>query len=105
MKITPLHTPDPTFLKLTKFEWVLTIYGGVLLPLFFQAVLRIVGLPTHLPILVCLPLAFAFVLIMYLCKDKEQDFLMTYVGNRLISNTLEGAYTAKAQAVREGTHG
>lgn len=102
MKITPLHTPEPTFLKLTKFEWVVTALGGILIPLFLQTMLRIVGIPTHLPILISLPLALAFVLVMYLSKDKEQDFLMTYFGNRLIPNTLEGAYSNAA--TREAAH-
>lgn len=106
MKITPLHTPEPTFLKLTKFEWVVAILGGFLIPLFIQSLFRLMGHPTHVPILLAAPLALAFVVVLFVSKDKEQDYLMTYFNNRLIPNTIEGAYQDAAPVqVKDNYHG
>ena len=102
MRITPLHSNEPTFLRLTKFEWVVAILGGVLIPLFIQSLLRFLGIHTHLPIAVASTGALVFVLFLYFGKNKEQDFLITILSNRTIPDSLEGIYTDVMPVMKEG---
>lgn len=92
MQITPLHSPEPTFLRLTKFEWAVFFLVGMFIPLFLQSLLALFSINTHFPILICGLSALAFAMVLYICKDKEQDFLMTFFINQLIPDVMEGAY-------------
>ena len=101
MQITPLHSPEPTFLRLTKFEWAIFFLVGVFIPLFLQSLLALFGVNTRLPILICGLTALTFAVVLYMCKEREQDFLMTFFVNRIIPDVLEGTYYQIPPARRE----
>jgi hypothetical protein len=90
MKIMPLHAPETTFLKLTTFEWMAGFAFGLFVPLFLQSILVLFGIKTSIPILVCSPITLFMFVVLYLVKDREQDYLRTQISNLKIPNTLEG---------------
>lgn len=93
MKVTPLIAHEPTFLKLTKFEWLVAVTVGVFIPLFVQSVLRLLGYTTILPFAICFASTICFLFFLYLGKGKEQDYLATSLTNLLIPESIEGHYT------------
>lgn len=93
MKIIPLHSAEPTFLRLSRFEWGASLFFALLVPLFIQSVLACFGILTSTPLLLGLGLvAIADSLVVY-AKSKEQDFLMTWIGNARIPDTIVGVHT------------
>lgn len=101
MKVTPLIAHEPTFLKLTKFEWLVAITVGVFVPLFVQSILRILGLNTILPFLICFAVTLFFLVFLYIGKGKEQDFLATSLTNLLIPDAIEAHYAQVIPARKE----
>src|SRR4051812_38431105 len=92
MKIIPLHSAEPTFLKLNRFEWGVSLFFALLVPLFLQSVLVLFGVLTALPLYVGLGLvAIADMGVVY-AKSKEQDFLQTWIGNSRIPDSIVGTH-------------
>ncbi len=92
MKIIPLHSAEPTILKLTKFEWGISALFALLIPLFIQSLLVLVGYQTRLPILIALVLVGAVDTLLIIAKSKEQDFFRTYLHNLRIPNAVRGLF-------------
>ena len=92
MKIIPLHSAEPTFLKLSRFEWGVSLFFALLVPLFIQSILACFGVMTSLPLIVGLVLVVLFDAVVVYAKSKEQDFLMTWMGNARIPDTLVGLH-------------
>ena len=92
MKIIPLHSAEPTFLKLTKFEWGISALFALIIPLFIQSVLVLMGYETHLPILIALAIVGILDTLMIVAKSKEQDFFRTYFHNLRIPNAVRGLF-------------
>ena len=102
MKIIPLHSAEPTFLKLNRFEWGVSLFFALLVPLFTQSILAFFGVVTALPLYLGLALvALADAAVVY-AKSKEQDFLHTWMGNRRISNNLVGTHAMPGAPARTG---
>ena len=92
MKIIPLHSAEPTFLRLSRFEWGVSLFFALLVPLFLQSILAVFGVKTAIPLALsaCL-VAAADVAVVY-AKGKEQDFLMTFIHNARIPDCLIGTH-------------
>lgn len=101
MKITPLIAHEPTFLKLTKFEWIVAVQVGVFIPLFFQSVLGLFGIDTYLPFIFCFTGTLGFLVFLYLGKGKEQDYLTTLLNNMLVPDAIEGHFAHVIPARKE----
>ena len=92
MKIIPLHSAEPTFLKLNRFEWGVSLFFALLVPLFIQSILAFFGVATAVPLYVGLGLvALADFGVVY-AKSKEQDFLQTWTLNSRIPNSIVGTH-------------
>lgn len=92
MKIIPLHSAEPTFLKLNRFEWGVSLFFALLVPLFLQSLLALFGVVTAVPLYVGLSLvALADSGVVY-AKSKEQDFLQTWIGNGRIPDFIVGTH-------------
>jgi hypothetical protein len=88
MKIIPLHSAEPTFLRLSRFEWGVSLFFALLVPLFIQATLALFSILTSAPLYIGIALVgFADAIIVY-AKSKEQDFLITWIGNARIPDSL-----------------
>lgn len=92
MKIIPLHSAEPTFLKLNRFEWGVSLFFALLVPLFLQSILAIFGVVTALPLMVGLGLVALVDAVLIHAKSKEQDFLVTWYYNRAIPDSLVGTH-------------
>ena len=92
MKIIPLHSAEPTFLKLSRFEWGVSLFFALLIPLFVQSILAFFGVMTALPLYLGLGLvALADAAIVY-AKSREQDFLLTWIANARIPDSVVGTH-------------
>jgi hypothetical protein len=92
MKIIPLHSAEPTFLKLSRFEWGVSMFFALLVPLFLQSILACFSIMTSAPVYIgLLAVGAADVLVVY-AKSKEQDFLMTLIGNARIPDSVIGMH-------------
>ena len=92
MKIIPLHSAEPTFLRLSRFEWGVSLFFALLVPLFIQATLACFSILTTAPLYIGMALVgVADSLIVY-AKSKEQDFLITWIGNSRIPDSLIGVH-------------
>lgn len=92
MKIIPLHSAEPTFLKLTKIEWGISALFALLIPLFLQSICALMGIFTSIPILVSAVLVLGVDIMLVYAKSKEQDFFMTLLNNRKIPNVVRGTF-------------
>jgi hypothetical protein len=92
MKIIPLHSAEPTFLKLSRFEWGVSLFFALLIPLFIQSFLALFGILTSAPLLIGLGVvAVADALVVY-AKGKEQDFMKTWIANARLPDSLAGIH-------------
>ena len=92
MKIIPLHSAEPTFLKLSRFEWGVSLFFALLIPLFIQSFLALFGTLTAAPLFIGLGLvAVADALVVY-AKGKEQDFMRTWIGNARLPDSVIGVH-------------
>lgn len=92
MKIIPLHSAEPTFLKLSRFEWGVSLFFALLVPLFIQSLLALFGVITALPLYVGLGLVAVADFVVVYAKSKEQDFLQTWLGNARIPDSIVGTH-------------
>jgi len=92
MKIIPLHSAEPTTLKLTKFEWGISALFALLIPLFFQSLLVLAGYQTRLPIFIALVVVGIVDTLLIIAKSKEQDFFRTLIHNFRIPNVVRGLF-------------
>ncbi len=92
MKIIPLHSAEPTFLRLSRFEWGVSLFFALLVPLFIQAALALFSILTSIPIYVGIALVGILDTLIIYAKSKEQDFLITWIGNARIPDSLIGAH-------------
>jgi hypothetical protein len=92
MKIIPLHSAEPTFLRLSRFEWGVSLFFALLIPLFLQSLLALFGIVTAVPLYVGLSLVALADLGVVYAKSKEQDFLQTWIGNVRIPDSLVGTH-------------
>ena len=97
MKIIPLHSAEPTFLKLSRFEWGVSLFFALLIPLFIQSFLALFGILTAAPLYIGLGLvALADGLVVY-AKGKEQDFMATWIGNARLPDSIVGIHAMPYQ--------
>ncbi len=92
MKIIPLHSAEPTFLKLNRFEWGVSLFFALLIPLFLQSVLAIFGIITAWPLYIGLCLVASVDVVIIHAKSREQDFLVTWYYNRAIPDSIVGKH-------------
>lgn len=92
MKIIPLHSAEPTFLKLSRFEWGISLFFALLVPLFLESILACFGVMTAAPLYVGLLLVAAADGLVVYAKSKEQDFMMTWIANKRIPDSLVGVH-------------
>lgn len=92
MKIIPLHAAEPTFLKLSKIEWGISALFALLVPLFFQSVLALLGVSTSLPLILGIVLVISVDVVIVIAKQKEQNFFFTYFHNMKIPSIVQGNY-------------
>ena len=92
MKIIPLHSAEPTFLKLSRFEWGISLFFALLVPLFIESILACFGVLTSAPLLVGLFVIAAADTVVVYAKSKEQDFLMTLIGNARVPDSVVGIH-------------
>ena len=92
MKIIPLHSAEPTFLKLNRFEWGVSLLFALLVPLFLQSILALFGILTALPLYLGVGLVALVDGVVIHAKSKEQDFLQTWYLNRKIPDSLVGTH-------------
>lgn len=92
MKIIPLHSAEPTFLRLSRFEWGVSLFFALLIPLFIQSIMACFGIVTAWPLYIGLMLvALADAVVVY-AKSKEQDFLMTWIANARLPDSVVGLH-------------
>ena len=92
MKIIPLHSAEPTFLRLSRFEWGVSLFFALLVPMFIQATLACFSILTSVPLCIgMIVVSVADSLIVY-AKSKEQDFLTTWIGNSRIPDSIIGVH-------------
>lgn len=94
MKIIPLHSAEPTFLKLSKIEWGISALFALLIPLFMQSILALLGYFTSLPLLLSVLLVVGVDMLIVYAKSKEQDFFSTVLSNHKIPGVVRGIFPA-----------
>lgn len=92
MKIIPLHSAEPTFLRLNRFEWGISLFFALLVPLFIQSLLAFFAVVTAVPLYVGLGLVAAADAGIVYAKSKEQDFLQTWLANARIPDSVVGTH-------------
>ncbi len=92
MKIIPLHSAEPTFLKLSKIEWGISGMFALIIPLFIQSVLALMGYITSIPLLISVLLVIGVDVLIVYAKSKEQDFFFTLLNNQKIPSVLRGVF-------------
>ena len=92
MKIIPLHSAEPTFLRLSRFEWGVSLFFALLVPLFIQAALALFSILTSAPLYVGMAVIGVADFLVVFAKSEEQDFLITWMGNARIPDSLVGVH-------------
>jgi hypothetical protein len=92
MKIIPLHSAEPTFLRLSRFEWGVSLFFALLVPLFIQATLACFSILTSVPLYIGMALVGVADSLIVFAKSKEQDFLITWMGNARIPDSIVGVH-------------
>lgn len=92
MKIIPLHSAEPTFLRLSRFEWGVSLFFALLVPLFIQAALALFSILTSAPLYIGMAVVGVADFLVVYAKSKEQDFLITWMGNARIPDSIVGVH-------------